>query len=213
MPPRPKFQREDIILAGCEVVKEAGINAVVAREVARKLGTTTAPIFTYFSTMDELKQAIYENVMEHYLEYICGSLEYEPAFKEFGIRWIQYAKDYPNYYVMLFMEKDLQKGNSSFMNPDLYKVMEPMRKEVEKGFRLTAENTNKLIQQMVLYAQGIATMIVNGLHRFDESTLVKDFSEVCLSLVAGYTLEQGEYDEVWMKAMFRRAGSLPVRKA
>lgn len=58
MPPKPKFKREEIIAAAVDVTRESGIGAVSAREIAAHLGTSTRPIFTYFATMEELKQEV-----------------------------------------------------------------------------------------------------------------------------------------------------------
>ena len=56
MPPKVKFQKEEIVAAAADVAREKGAQAVTARDVAAKLGVSTRPIFTYFDTMDELKE-------------------------------------------------------------------------------------------------------------------------------------------------------------
>ena len=60
MPPKVKFQKEEIVAAAADVAREKGAQAVTARDVAAKLGVSTRPIFTYFDTMDQLKEAVYE---------------------------------------------------------------------------------------------------------------------------------------------------------
>ena len=39
MPPKPKFTKEEIVFAAKEIVREKGLSALTAREVAEKLGS------------------------------------------------------------------------------------------------------------------------------------------------------------------------------
>ena len=62
MPPKAKYTRENIVDAAFEVARKGGLDAVMARDVAQKLGTSTSPIFTAFSSMEELKALVSEKV-------------------------------------------------------------------------------------------------------------------------------------------------------
>ena len=55
MPPKPKYTKEEIIQAAFELTREKGIDAVVAREVGKRLNTSSSPIFTVWSSMEQLK--------------------------------------------------------------------------------------------------------------------------------------------------------------
>ena len=52
MPPKPKFTKEEIINSAYELVRLGGENALTAREVGQSLGTSSSPIFTFFSDME-----------------------------------------------------------------------------------------------------------------------------------------------------------------
>ena len=45
MPPKCKFTKEEIIEAALEMVKADGIEAVTARALGAKLGTSSKPVF------------------------------------------------------------------------------------------------------------------------------------------------------------------------
>ena len=55
MPPKPKFTREEIAAAALEIVKESGVDALTARNLGDRLGTSSRPIFTAFKNMSEVK--------------------------------------------------------------------------------------------------------------------------------------------------------------
>ena len=101
MPPKARFTREKIEDAAYQLTREKGLEAVAAREVAKSMGMTVTPIFTYFAGMDELKSCVKDRARREFVDYLRGSLDYFPAFKEFGMRWMRYAGENPNLYRIL----------------------------------------------------------------------------------------------------------------
>ena len=70
MPPPVKFRKEDIVSAALDLTREKGIGAVTAREVARALGVSVGPIFTWFETMDQLRAEVCGAAKSLYREYL-----------------------------------------------------------------------------------------------------------------------------------------------
>ena len=58
MPRKSQFTREEIAERGLRVVREKGMESLTARELAKELGTTVAPIFVHYPAMDELKKDV-----------------------------------------------------------------------------------------------------------------------------------------------------------
>ena len=58
MPPKARYTREEIIGAGLAIVRERDISAVTAREIGRRLGSSSSPIFTVFENMGEVVAAV-----------------------------------------------------------------------------------------------------------------------------------------------------------
>lgn len=52
MPPKPKFTREEVVDTAIELIKDKGIEALTARELGAKLGSSARPIFTVFRNME-----------------------------------------------------------------------------------------------------------------------------------------------------------------
>ena len=52
-----KFTKEQMITAALDLVRREGTAALTARSLAEALGTSTQPVFTCFTTMDEAKRA------------------------------------------------------------------------------------------------------------------------------------------------------------
>lgn len=58
MPPKPKFGKAEIINAGLTIAKNEGLDQVTARSIAKTLGSSVCPVFSYFDNMEHLKNEI-----------------------------------------------------------------------------------------------------------------------------------------------------------
>ena len=66
MPLKPKFTREEVVEAALALVSESGIEALTARELGEKLGSSARPIFTVFQNMEELRDEVYKAAMRRF---------------------------------------------------------------------------------------------------------------------------------------------------
>ena len=55
MPPKVKTSKEDVIKAALKVAEKEGVAAISAKSVSSQLGTSVAPIFRVFATIEELR--------------------------------------------------------------------------------------------------------------------------------------------------------------
>ena len=79
MPPKCKFTKEEIIQATLDIVRSEGIDAVTARALGAKLGTSPKPIFTFFDSMDDLLQATILAAKDLYTSYALQGLHSDPS--------------------------------------------------------------------------------------------------------------------------------------
>ena len=103
MAPKVKFQREEIVAAALEAVREKGIDAVTAREVAQRLGVSTRPIFTWYRTMDQLRRDVFAMAMERYRAYIESGLAEPIPFQGVWRQYLRFAQQEPELYKLLFL--------------------------------------------------------------------------------------------------------------
>ena len=57
MPPKPRFTADEIAAEALALVKEQGIEALTARNLAARLNASARPIFTVFRSMEEVRWA------------------------------------------------------------------------------------------------------------------------------------------------------------
>jgi len=157
MPPKPKFNREEIIFAGLEIAREEGIAAVKAREVGEKLGCSSRPIFTFFDSMEDLQKAVENKAWEVYYHYLEVADNYIPAFKMRGMQMIKFAQEEPKLFQLLFMTekesvdlKQLIKNKANGFASDL--------QDISKSFDLTYEETTVLFDNVWVFGYGICAL-------------------------------------------------------
>ena len=77
--------------AALDVVRKRGAGALTTRDIARELGVSTRPIFTYFNTMDEVRAAVRDAAEQRYLAYVDAGLAEEQPFRGFGKQYLRFA--------------------------------------------------------------------------------------------------------------------------
>lgn len=74
MPPKNRFTKDGMIDAALDIVREKGIDALTSRELGARMGSSTRPMFTYFSTVNELKEAVRVRAAERYRDFMREGL-------------------------------------------------------------------------------------------------------------------------------------------
>ena len=169
MPRQPQFSKEDIVAAGLRIVRHSGFEAVSARALGKELGTSSSPMFTMFKDMNEVLEAIRTAAEKSFVARMDGVTGYFPAFKEFGLRLVAFAKEESNVFQMLFLGKDARP-----------EIAESMAREclgsVGQGYGLSSEQAEVLFRQMWPVACGIAALCIKHPEDFPEEEVSKTLS-------------------------------------
>ncbi len=196
MPPRVKFQKEEIIDAALNIVREKGIDALTAREVASALVVSTRPIFTYYDTMDQLKHDVYEKAKVKYLEYLQQGLNFPIPFLGVWQQYLHFAEDEPELYRLLFL--DGKDGVSCGATETLTYSKDLVRDSVMEHYNMDAHTADCFFRDLWLTAFSFATLIVTDNCPFSFEEMVAVGTEISLSICKAYKeipgLSKGKYD-------------------
>ena len=209
MPPKPKFTREEITEAAYNIARVKGIDAVMAREVGKALGSTARPIFTVFSGMDELKEAVRELAKERCLEYLSGAFDYDPAFKEFGMRWVRYALEQPHLFSMVFADA----GSPSEIKEIFGPLTEQVIDSAVSAFGLSPSRAETLMDRMTVFSTGIATFALRGGEKLSEAEVAKAYSEVGIGTVIRFQILDGTFRPDALQPMLEQPDYIPTKVA
>lgn len=193
MPPKPKYTKEEIVNAAYELTREKGIDAVVAREVGKRLNTSASPIFTVWNSMEELKAEVRELAKQEYRKYMEGIFDYTPSFKEFGMRWVAFAAEEPNLYRLLFLSR--QETHSPYLRikTEFDNILSPLMEEIQSIFSLSKADAEDLLNQMIIFANGVAAFVITDPDSFSKEDVSCSLSQVCIGIVLTAQINDGTF--------------------
>ena len=182
MPPKAKFTKEQIAVTSLEIIRESGTEALTARTLANKLGSSACPIFTVFDSMDEVLAEATKLAKELYAEYIRRGLTEDIPFKGVGKQYIQFAKDEPKLFQLLFMtEKDI--GRIDHFLPVIDDNYALILQSVKTPYGLSDTDANNLYTHLTIYTHGIATLIARKVVNFTQADIDRMLTEVFIGLL------------------------------
>ena len=105
MPPKKIVSKQQILDAAMEITRNSGVDAITARSIAAQLGISTHPIFTYFATINDIKEGVLIQARELYKDYIHQGLDEKIPFLGIGHQFLLLAKNEPELFKVLFFKK------------------------------------------------------------------------------------------------------------
>ncbi len=187
MPPKTVFTKEQIIATAFEIFKEEGIESLSVRKLAARMNSSTAPIYTSFENVDDIKQQL----LEHALNILTGYTEKQytgDAFLNLGLGLLEFARDYKTIYRKLFMEDD--KYQYILQSLSERNLIQMKKVEYLKCFNDT--DLASMLDKMSTYTYGLATMLCAGMLT-DESHeyFLKELGEMGCCVIGAYASMRG----------------------
>ena len=187
MPPKVKITKEDIVQAAVELVRENGEQAINARAIAHALHCSTQPVFSNFSTMDELQEAAIVASYEIYLNFLKSEAESGkyPPYKAFGMAYIRFAKEEKELFKLLFMCD--RKGKALIPTVDFEASVEMIMNH--NG--ITKEKAELMHLEMWTCVHGIATMLATSFLSFEWDFVSHMLTDIYQGIQARHLSKEG----------------------
>lgn len=166
MPPKAKYTRAEIIEIAFQMAREKGIESVVARELGKKLGTSSSPIFTAFKNMEELQMAVRDRAMQEFESYVKDALNYNPAFKHVGLKMIQFAMKEPKLFQLLYMKEHAETQRFEDLVNELGDTVEVCLDVMQKDYALSREEAKTLFHQVWMHTFSICVLAAGKVCHF-----------------------------------------------
>ena len=166
MPPKAKYTREEIIEIAFQMARENGIESVVARELGKKMGTSSSPIFTAFKNMEELQMAVRDRAMQEFESFIKDALNYTPAFKYVGVKMIQFSTQEPKLFQILYMKEHEESQKFEDLVYELGDTVEVCIEVMQRDYALTREEADLVFKQVWMHTFSICVLAANRVCHF-----------------------------------------------
>lgn len=179
MPPKVRITREDVIRAATELVRKRGDASLNARSIAEALGCSTQPVFSNFSSMEEVRAAVIE--VAHGLYTDCLAREMEegkyPSYKAMGMAYIRFAREERELFRLLFMRDRALTGEGAEVGD-----WEENVGFVHSYTGMEATRAETFHMEMWAIVHGIAVMIATGYLALDEEMISRMLTDAYLGL-------------------------------
>lgn len=154
MAPKAQFSKQQILDAAMKISIESGISTVTVRKIASVLNCSVAPIYVNFENIDELIQAVMEQIRIKLWKYSTNSYT-DIGFFNIGIGQILFVNDYPRLYLDLL--------NSDLPCMEIPKKQEEQMLDImEKDEMLTGlsrEQNRDMLLKMSIFTNGLSTIM------------------------------------------------------
>lgn len=154
MPPKTLFTAEDVLAAALGLVAERGVRALTARNVARRLRASIAPVYSNFATMGALEEAVMRRAQEIMLAE-ASRPRTDSAFLDMGVGVAIFARNHGNLFRALFLEGRCAESLHAEAHERLLAGME----RDKRLSSLTRDQRASLLDRMAIFTLGLATLI------------------------------------------------------
>ncbi len=169
MPKKVVFTRDDVVSKGFEILKERGLNAITARNIAKKLKSSPAPIYSYFTSIDQLKEELIEIAKNQFLEYIRKPYT-DIVFLNVGMGIVIFAREEKELFSSIFLKNNSYKDIILEFKKTIYK-------EIEDDYRFEGVEEDRkewLLERCWIYAHGLATLVSTSFMKDNSDEYIKN---------------------------------------
>lgn len=154
--PKQRITKEMVIDAAFEIARNSGMEQVMVKNIADKLGCSVQPIYSYCKNMDGLRKGVVERVHHFIQEYIAAHSNQEDLFRGVGQSYIQFAREEPHLFKIFILH---QREGISSLN-DLYQMeTDPhISGIIAEKLHISEARAKQLHLNMLIYTIGIGTI-------------------------------------------------------
>ena len=154
--PKQRITKEMVVDAAFELARQGGMEQVIVKNIAEKLGCSVQPIYSYCNNMDGLRNDVENKVRSFLQNYIAAHIDKNDLFRSTGHAYLQFAKEEPHILKIFILQK---RENVSTLD-DLYNLEANTQipKTIANELKISVENAKQLHLNMLIYTIGIGTI-------------------------------------------------------
>lgn len=183
MPPQARFSKQEIVNEALAIIEEEGISNLTSRNLSKRLKSSVCPIFTVFTSMEEVKASAYKEAKGIYRLYIEEGLRSPIPFLGVGKAYIRFAREKSRLFSLLFMNEREEVKDLKTTLPSLDDSYEDILRSIEEPYALKREEARNIYSHLFVYAHGLACLLANKTCSFSEEEEETMMEEVFLSLL------------------------------
>lgn len=184
------FTRSEIVDCALALVREEGMDALTARGLAARLGTSSKPVFGLFRNMEEVQSEVVRAagaLLSERMRAEMASGQY-PPYKASGMAYVRFAREERELFRLLFMRD--RSGETDEDNSR--EQLRPLIEVICKNTGLSEERAYLLHLEMWVYVHGAATMLATSYLDWDMELVSRTMTDVYEGIKRRHIEEEGK---------------------
>lgn len=187
MPPKVIYEKETLLKTALSLLRDKGQESLTARNIAKRQGCSTHPIYSEFNSIKELKAELYKVSYEYFTNFITtgnGKID----FLDIGVNYVLFSKKEKNLFSFLFLNKNFEINLEDVGKIDR-KIIKSIREDeyVQKN---SIENHDEIFFNLWVFAHGLATLTYNSKEPFNEKVIRRILEKTGDLIYKGMTVKQ-----------------------
>lgn len=154
--PKQRITKEMVVDAAFEIARSSGMEQVMVKTIADKIGCSVQPIYSYCQNMNGLREDVIEKTNLFIQHYVMTHMDKNDTFRSTGQAYIQLAKEEPHLFRIFILH---QRREISSLN-DLYKAEASPHTAalIAKELHISISQARQLHLNMLIYTIGLGTV-------------------------------------------------------
>ncbi len=167
---RKVYTKDQILKAAYDVISKEGFSKFTARNIAKKMGISTQPIYLEFKNMQDLKNTLVESVMKDLQENVFPIRHTDDAIIDLGINYINFARENRNLYVALYVD---EYGGGQMMHKVSFEFFKEIVQKDPKYAALSDDYLKALHDGTWITVTGIASLMSSGIIQPSQEEIIE----------------------------------------
>lgn len=167
---RKVYTKDQILKAAHEVVLESGFEKFTARNVAKKMGISTQPIYLEFKNMEDLKRTLLQKIETDLTRKFMSQPITGDLIVDAPVHYVEFALKKPKLFKALFVDP---KGGGPIMYEYSVEFYKELSKQSRRFSKLPKEDFELLHLEAWVVVNGLITMLLAGIITLTREELIE----------------------------------------
>lgn len=167
---RKVYTKDQILKAAHEVVLESGFEKFTARNVAKKMGISTQPIYLEFKNMEDLKRTLLQKIETDLTRKFMSQPITGDLIVDAPVHYVEFALKKPKLFKALFVDP---KGGGPIMYEYSIEFYKELSKQSRRFGKLPKEDYELLHLEAWIVVNGLITMLLAGIITLTREELIE----------------------------------------
>lgn len=154
--PKQRITKEMVVDAAFEIARSSGMEQVLVRNIADRLGCSVQPIYSYCENMEGLRRDVTQRAKCFIQEYIAAHVDQMNLFRSTGNAYIRLAKEEPQLFKIFILHQ--REGISSLDEFYEAEAGAPVAQFIAKQLQVSVPQAKQLHLHMLVYTIGLGTI-------------------------------------------------------